>query len=145
MNRKRLTPNQLKVMLDLARNTDALKLAEVAGIVLKDAGFTDDEIATLTVSRGPLPVKSIEKKRRAGSVAKRGSAWTKADDKAIVDLWADGYSSSQIARQLRRTTGAVTIRIGQLRKNGEKIAIRNAAAGQRMKAYHNKRRATSKK
>ncbi len=140
---KRLTPNHLSVMLDLSRNTGAISIQDVARIVLEDAGFTKDEIDSLSTNKAPRPV--AERKPRQIRASKRGSAWTKADDKAIVELWANGYSSSQIAKQLRRTNSAVTIRISQLRKNGEKIAIRNAAAGQRMKAYHNKRRATSKK
>jgi hypothetical protein len=141
---KRLTPNHLKVMLDLSRSTGAISIADVARIVLEDAGFTKDEIDSLGSStKAPRP--ATERKPRQIRATKKGSTWTKADDKTIVDLWADGYSASQIAKQLRRTKGSVTVRISQLRKNGAKIEIRNAAAGQRMKAYHGKRRATSKK
>lgn len=141
---KRLTPNHLKVMLDLARNTQALDISEVAGIVLADAGFTADEIALITTSKAQRPVAQVREKKTRTSTAKRGSSWTRDDDNAIVGLWAEGLTSGQIAKRLKRTPAAVNVRISQLRKIGKKIEIRNAASGQRMKAYH-KNRATSKK
>lgn len=145
---KRLTPNHLKVMLDLARTTQALDLTEVAGIVLADAGFTNEEIASITTGKtqrpqaGPAKARTAKKVRT--STSKKGSSWTRNDDDAIIDLWAEGLTSGQIAKRLKRTPAAVTVRISQLRQSGKKIAVRNAASGQRMKAYH-KNRATSKK
>lgn len=148
---KRLPPNHIKVMLDIARTTEAMDLTDVAEMILLDAGFSREETAEVL----GIPVEFVRpsrpepqqktKARPASSKAKRGSRWTKADDDQIVSLWASGLTTGQIAKKLRRTNASVGIRISTLRSNGANIPIRNAASGQRMKAYHAKRRTAAKK
>lgn len=146
---KRLPPNHIKVMLDIARTTEAMDLTDVAEVILLDAGFSREETAeVLSIPVEfvrPARLEAPKTRKASSSKAKSGARWTKADDDQIVDLWASGLTTGQIAKKLRRTNASVGIRISTLRSSGANIPVRNAAAGQRMKAYHNRRKASSKK
>jgi biotin operon repressor len=50
--------------------------------------------------------------------------WTADDDARLVSLWQDGATAEEIATDLGRTVQAVFSRVGALRSNGARLALR---------------------
>ena len=143
---KRLSPSHLKAILHIARSSEALSLSEVAGIILVDSGFTRTEASDIL---GQQEERSTSPKnthvQASRSMNKKGSAWTAKEDDMIVGLWAEGFTTSQIAKKMQRTTGSLSVRISHLRKIGSSIPLRNAGTSARMKSYRRGKIKTAKK
>lgn len=118
---------QTEALLFVARETSMITITEAAERILSDAGFTADEIATITGK--VVKTKKTAPKTTAKKTARRRqnawSRWTTDDDTTIEALWADGKTVTQIAKAMKRSTQSVNARIALLRATGSKIEYRN--------------------
>lgn len=93
-----------------------------------------DEIIAILHNRGieapkvkrydPSEVKEAKVPARRNKPNKnrfRTGKWAEDESQTAVNMYEDGYSVEDIARNLRRTSEAVRARIGYLRKNGVEI------------------------
>jgi DNA-binding NarL/FixJ family response regulator len=125
-----MNQKQTEALLFVARETSMITIAEAAERVLSDAGFTADEIASIT-GKTPKTKKAAPKTPAKKTARRRQNAWsrwTTEDDNTIESLWADGKTVTQIAKSMKRSTPSVNARITLLRATGSKIEYRNLGA-----------------
>lgn len=89
-------------------------------------------VGALASLAGDQPV-SPAPRRLAHSLANAGTAWTTEDLNRLVDLWNSGMRVNAIAREMRRTSGAISSRLVReglvSSKSDARKAIRHDEAG----------------
>jgi len=125
---------QTEAMLFVARETEMITITDVAVTLLESAGFTPAEIQAIVKSvivsnvapkNKVVQNKNVAPKKKTNKRQNSWSRWTTEDDNTIESLWANGFTVTQIAKKMKRSTQAVNSRIALLRATGSRIEYRN--------------------
>lgn len=114
-----------KPVLGLSRNSgnqpwtksDVEELKELC-----ENGYNNEEIAnelgrsSASISARRYTMGLTPKTRKRGVIRNR---WTKSDDQMLIGMSRNGYSARQISGRLKRSTGAVRIRVYYFKQKGK--------------------------